>query len=496
MNHAQTNAGDSKPAKKRMSPFKVGLIIVGLLLALLARKVALVLMALPTPSVDYAAELNRISKPADYDSNQNAHSYYTKAFERLVEMPDIVRAAWSALPADMNEEELHMLKEWLALNADAIHYLKVAASRRYYWIQRSEGGEFWARFPEHKDALGFENSSEIRKFNSAGNFLEAQIRLRAYEGETKAALEDIVDLYKIGSHLCGPKTLTEQLLGIILKSTATRLAFSIIDGYQIDSKTLAFYQRQLEYEASQGEEAIDFRAEQLFINDLIQLTFTDDGTGNGNLIPRQFSKYDNPLIIGSLTEADLVRLERGRYARALWIALAGPDRPRTVRIVDKYFDFVDSIRRETPWQLHSRGIDPQKQTAVMLRHYYTKETMHTLWPVLERYHQQRAQETALIATVAILRHKAEKDQLPEHLQELISTGYLKELPMDPYSDGPLVYERVGDDFVLYSVGADFDDDGGVRSDWGEGDTGDQVFWPVERPKAEQTRLTRRVRRVK
>jgi hypothetical protein len=47
----------------------------------------------------------------------------------------------------------------------------------------------------------------------------------------------------------------------------------------------------------------------------------------------------------------------------------------------------------------------------------------------------------------------------------------------------LIYRCIGDDFTLYSLGADFKDDGGTPSKWGEGEQGgDQVFWPVERPK--------------
>jgi hypothetical protein len=45
----------------------------------------------------------------------------------------------------------------------------------------------------------------------------------------------------------------------------------------------------------------------------------------------------------------------------------------------------------------------------------------------------------------------------------------------------LAYKQIGDDFILYSFGADFDDDGGTPSKWGEGEKGgDQVFWPVSR----------------
>jgi len=43
-----------------------------------------------------------------------------------------------------------------------------------------------------------------------------------------------------------------------------------------------------------------------------------------------------------------------------------------------------------------------------------------------------------------------------------------------------IFRRSDDDFILYSFGADFDDDGGTPSKWGYGEKGgDQVFWPVQ-----------------
>ncbi|MHC4363546.1 MAG: hypothetical protein ACYSTZ_12020, partial [Planctomycetota bacterium] len=96
-------------------------------------------------------------------------------------------------------------------------------------------------------------------------------------------------------------------------------------------------------------------------------------------------------------------------------------------------------------------------------------------------HWVKAQQAGLLTVLAILRYSVDKGRLPHRLEHLVTTKYLEELPMDPYSDRPLVYKRLGDDFTLYSLAADFDDDGGVRSHWGMGEEGgDMVFWPVER----------------
>ncbi|HZL89500.1 MAG TPA: hypothetical protein VFB96_14140 [Pirellulaceae bacterium] len=49
---------------------------------------------------------------------------------------------------------------------------------------------------------------------------------------------------------------------------------------------------------------------------------------------------------------------------------------------------------------------------------------------------------------------------PQALAEL-TPEYLTELPIDPFSNKPLIYGRRGQSFVLYSVGKDGQDSGGL-----------------------------------
>ena len=92
---------------------------------------------------------------------------------------------------------------------------------------------------------------------------------------------------------------------------------------------------------------------------------------------------------------------------------------------------------------------------------------------------------SVVTILAIERWRLEKNECPETLSELVVAGFIKELPMDPYSDKPLVYRRADDDFILYSVGLNFrDDDGEVAIErdrpmrWGTRDAGDVIFWPL------------------
>lgn len=99
----------------------------------------------------------------------------------------------------------------------------------------------------------------------------------------------------------------------------------------------------------------------------------------------------------------------------------------------------------------------------------------------------KTQHEATVAILAIQRWRLQKDQYPASLAELVAAGFLNELPMDPWSDKPLVYKKTDDNFILYSVGFNFTDDGGEYGKDRSGnirkwsDNGDFVFWPLPKP---------------
>ena len=62
-------------------------IICGAILLLLGIKTALILTDSPKPTVDYVAEYNKITRPANYDPNNDAAGDYQKALDAYVKMP-------------------------------------------------------------------------------------------------------------------------------------------------------------------------------------------------------------------------------------------------------------------------------------------------------------------------------------------------------------------------------------------------------------------------
>ena len=73
----------------------------------------------------------------------------------------------------------------------------------------------------------------------------------------------------------------------------------------------------------------------------------------------------------------------------------------------------------------------------------------------------------LIVSLAIDAYRGDHAHLPESMDQLIP-NYIKNALDDPFGTGPLVYRRNGDDkYVLYSVGYNGTDDGGILvMSWG------------------------------
>lgn len=80
---------------------------------------------------------------------------------------------------------------------------------------------------------------------------------------------------------------------------------------------------------------------------------------------------------------------------------------------------------------------------------------------VERKHE-RAQThiRLLVAELALRCCRSEQGRPPNGLEELVPT-YLRRVPADPFSGRPMVYRLQGTNWLLYSVGEDRADDGGM-----------------------------------
>lgn len=97
--------------------------------------------------------------------------------------------------------------------------------------------------------------------------------------------------------------------------------------------------------------------------------------------------------------------------------------------------------------------------------------------------EDRAKARIAQAALAVERHHRAHGNVPENLAALVP-AYLASVPVDPFDGQPLRYQRRDAGYVVYSVGPDTEDDGGLEKPikFKDGDPWDVTFI-VERPES-------------
>lgn len=404
--------------------------------------------------VDYIARLNEIAKKGR-DESLNAETFYKKAAELYVELPEEFEEddlfEW---PSDLKEKKRSLLEHWAKSNSDAFIQLKLGTQKQYCRHQYQEDN-VWA--------IGLPSYIQKAKYIIyARLFL---LKLSAMEsGMTKEAVEDVITCYRFGSHLVQSPITIEQLMGIGLMRISVKTVFLCLAKTDVDPLIMDLLQNRIKEKLSNQNQPLSAKFEKFGHLEAVQMLF-QNSDDDSKLKPDEQRAL---AIRQGLFYEDLDTLSRGK----------------TIQDIEAAFAYCEEFLSMSPWQVREKGLNFWEDIDRLTNGNPLVRSCMFNAPMVSRTRaHQIANRDALLTTLALLRYKQDKGSFPKDLNELLSNGYLNQLPIDPYSGKSLVYKRKDDDFMLYSLGKDFDDDGGTYNkyrQWGEGKWGgDHVFWPVQ-----------------
>ncbi|MCP4259803.1 MAG: hypothetical protein GY774_20165 [Planctomycetes bacterium] len=428
------------------------------------------LVGSPTISVNYVDWLNELVQ-AGRDEADNARPYYEKAIELYVINPqnwltDNTKV-WSS---DFNDVELNVMSRWLQDNRGALETLREGSRRPDFW------NEYQNNEPKLNESL-VENAMEILPgYRRLAFAMRLQIRYEVDNGDIEKSLSDCFALTKLGGHLQGNGLLIEQLVGIAIEAMAHGTTFKLLDSIDVSADILKNTYEQFYTQFNISKPVISMEAEKVFWYDQIQRAFTDDGNGSGRMLVQGLA----------YTVSD-------DWMNNLWrfVSFNHPDRQEVVANIDKYFESFAEVVAQTPLALSDKTLEDQ----LLTNDNVTPVMLKLQTPAHEKVSQiawrMKSGRAALLTVLAVMRYEKEKGRYPASLDDLLKADYLKQLPVDPYSDGPLVYRKTESGFLLYSFGMNLKDDDGEMGLTKDGrpkmwmDNGDWVFWPVEKPQVKQ-----------
>jgi hypothetical protein len=262
-------------------------------------------------------------------------------------------------------------------------------------------------------------------------------------------------------------------VGFAIRDYAAEATFQILQDCPTSADCLVGFQTHLEALCNSELPVVDFTAEKFVAYDIIQRTFTDDGNGSGHIPSATIRQMHDP---SSALKSLFTGVPTGD--EHLWRSL---DRHKTTALIYSTHILAQQLAQKSPGTLYAESIDPNDVFEELTAENPFVAMLTGNYPrMMEIAYRSRGRQDALLTTVAILRCHTQTGRFPPSLESLRDDGLLTGLPPDPYSESPFMYRLTDTGFTLYSLGPDFDDDGGRHADWSRKPAdGDYVFWPPQ-----------------
>lgn len=412
---------------------------------------------------------------------------YLKAIHEFGRLPEFMFAADTADPRRPGDPAWDQMAAWLDAHETALATLREAASKPAHgYIYRSTIDPDYARAMQAtRDNYTFDPSAErevenplviglllphLGQLRGFGRWLDADAHLAIERQNPDRFVADIDAILGMSGQCLKEPTTIARLVGIALADLATRpvLAAIELDGFLTDA-----HLRDLAHRLAGlggGRIHIDASGERIFIEDVLQRFFSDDGHGNGR-------------FIGAIQEVDAMHEDFG-IARPRGLPALRALQPIQSVIIPSRAAISRGAAAFVAAAALDDGLPPwrhdERRSNVLWRELM-ESGVHQVFPAIRplmssategpvasacasRDIYQTRRDAALTA-LALETQRRRDGAWPESLEALVPS-LLPAVPLDPFDGRPLRYRPPppgssdGARPLIYSVGVDEVDEGG------------------------------------
>jgi hypothetical protein len=297
-------------------------------------------------------------------------------------------------------------------------------------------------------------------------WVDARRAAVAGDGDGEKALADVTAMSGVSRHAAE----TPNLISLFVAAAIQKMQYAAIHELLIDYPALWTDVQLRDLAHSVAAADIDWRrgyeGERAIFCDMLQRLYTDDGKGDGRITAeglRHLRDYSSPRSIDYITGLKNWRMKFGDPAVAAFAPASLFVVASRREIIDKYDELIsiEKAKLDTPfWKLEQPcPEDPQTAWRRDLLRYLPISLM-PLPDFRGSLETHQGQRDGVLSGIALELFRRKHDgRWPDSLAEL-APGYLPHLPVDRITGGPLHYKIVDDRPLVYSVGADRDDDSG------------------------------------
>lgn len=388
---------------------------------------------------------------------ENAATYYNKAFGLMKDWPSedtetrarkIIKEGWKGKDKE--------LEELLKANRSAFEEFRKGVLKEK--CQFVEGEITFDTRLRH-----------LAKARNLARLLILQARLYERNGDLEKAITNCLDVIKLGHDLGQDRILVSKLVDIAIFNISQ---FALKDLVRSENLTPALSRITLSRALELEERSVSLRqtleGEAACAKSAVKWTLID--------------------IEEAAKKAEETPLEKTKKMWRNFLVLKAPKEKKrltfllikeTYRRIDEYYgrtiSFIEKGDHKAISAFQDAYFEKMKEKKLTLRDFLRANEKFPelmvdilvviLLPSTGRssiyFANAQARERFIITTLAVRLFKMEKGRWPQKLDELVPE-YLDEVPPDPFGLKPLRYKKREGKWIIYSIGPDGKDDGGVK----------------------------------
>jgi hypothetical protein len=414
--------------------------------------------AVPVPAPDPADPVDYVAwmQEQTLTDGPSAIPHYEAAMDAMVEWEGDSALFAAAMNGDPNALTSPEITAWLAANQEALEHFYAATDFEFRGIPMETTDD---------TVLGFllPHLSKARWLSKA-----AVIEARQLEaaGDVDAAMGRYLDIMAAGAQAGQGPTLIENLVGIAMQALAANTAldsFARLADEDVDYVGLAEALAERYRPTRPIEETFQF--ERVMVLDVIQRAYEWNPETNSYRVSEEGVEQFTRSIEGV----------GGSSSEMMFgFVLGNVGFEKMTEEVNGYYDAMTDAAR-MPYQDGRAAFRDLEEATKDPELRIRNPLLATMMPSFGRvFKTESMSESNRRATMLVAQLKAYRQRHGTYPDSLDVFGDA-EMTIDPFTDHSFAYRPEADDFVLYSLGVNGVDDGGVHDRRGE--TNDVLFWP-------------------
>ncbi|MDC3223903.1 hypothetical protein OAU26_03115 [Mariniblastus sp.] len=334
----------------------------------------------------------------------------------------------------------------------------------------------------------------VQQLRNAARLFAFDIQLAIEEGDSDRVVQDIETMLGLARHAAEGRVLVCGLVGYAISG----MALSQIESIVIEDPDFLNEQQlqklQLAVRNAKLKDWISYDGESLVVSDLIQRIYTNDGQGDGRITPQGFE------VMSALSGMGMSGIFGGELSeKENWESFAesviGPlglfavaTRGEVAAKADQFFEAASADLYRPMWVGEPKDI--YKELNLEKWKY---APLGLVLPATENIRNAMdrliARQEGVLGAIALQRFYLANGAWPNSWDE-IPKSTLPRSPVDQITGKPLCFKIVDESPLIYGLGYDLDDDGGVPPEGvkpafylpnaqndGKSD-GDWIVWPT------------------